>query len=122
AAGAMRVLIAGLRCATNSEAHSATDSEAQGEKMPRAVRGSVTGRPIMVLLDLLGRRWSLRVLWELRAEPLSFRALQERCGDVSPSVLNVRLAELREAGLIATTEQGYTLTVQARALGELLMP
>jgi len=76
----------------------------------------------MVLLDLLGRRWSLRVLWELRAEPLSFRALQERCGDVSPSVLNVRLAELREAGLIATTEQGYALTVQARALGELLMP
>ena len=48
---------------------------------PRApgkpVRGSRTGRPVMVLLDLLGRRMALRILWELsRAEaPLSFRAI-----------------------------------------------
>ena len=28
------------------------------------VRGSRTGRPIMVVLDVLGRRWALRVLWE----------------------------------------------------------
>ena len=32
----------------------------------RTVRGSASGRPIMVLLDLLGRRWSLRIVWELR--------------------------------------------------------
>jgi DNA-binding HxlR family transcriptional regulator len=32
----------------------------------RAVRGSKTGRPIMALLDLLGRRWTLRIAWELR--------------------------------------------------------
>jgi len=32
----------------------------------RPVRGSRTGRPIMALLDLLGRRWVLRILWELR--------------------------------------------------------
>ena len=31
-----------------------------------SVRGSRTGRPIMALLDLLGRRWTLRILWELR--------------------------------------------------------
>ncbi|HJV56497.1 MAG TPA: transcriptional regulator, partial [Methylomirabilota bacterium] len=30
------------------------------------VRGSRTGRPIMALMDLLGRRWALRVIWELR--------------------------------------------------------
>jgi len=30
------------------------------------VRGSRTGRPIMALIDLLGRRWALRVVWELR--------------------------------------------------------
>ena len=54
----------------------------------RPVRGSATGRPIMALLDLLGRRWALRVLWELRAGPVpGFRELQSRCGGVSSSVL-----------------------------------
>jgi hypothetical protein len=38
----------------------------------------------MALLDLLGRRWALRVLWELRdGEALTFRELQARCGGVS---------------------------------------
>lgn len=86
------------------------------------VRGSKTGRPIMVLLDLLGRRWSLRILWELRAGPLSFRALRSRCDGVSPSVLNTRLSELRELALLEASEDGYALTAQARALGELLLP
>ena len=35
-------------------------------KPGRRVRGSATGRPIMALLDLLGRRMTLRILWELR--------------------------------------------------------
>ncbi len=86
------------------------------------VRGSRTGRPIMALLDALGRRWSLRLLWELRQGPLSFRALRERCDDLSPSVLNARLAELRELALIEAGEDGYALTAQARALAELLLP
>ena len=37
----------------------------------RSVRGSRTGRPIMALLDLLGRRWSLRIIWELREASLT---------------------------------------------------
>lgn len=76
----------------------------------------------MALLDVLGRRWALRVLWELRAAPRSFRALQEACGGVSPSVLNSRLAELRELELVRLDDDGYVLTAQARALGELLLP
>ena len=36
----------------------------------RTVRGSRSGRPIMALLDLLGRRWTLRILWELREQAL----------------------------------------------------
>ena len=64
------------------------------------VRGSTTGRPIMVLLDLLGRRMTLRILWELRDKNLTFRALQE-AAETNPSVLNVRLKELREAHLVA---------------------
>ena len=59
----------------------------------------------MALLDLLGRRWTLRVLWELRDEPLGFRALQAACDRMSPTVLTARLGELRTAGLI-TTEGG----------------
>jgi DNA-binding HxlR family transcriptional regulator len=65
---------------------------------------------INAALDLFHRRWTLRVLWELRAGPLTFRALQASCGDISPTVLNQRLAELRDAGLVAADEAGYCLT------------
>ena len=83
----------------------------------RPVRGSRTGRPIMALLDLLGRRWTLRVIWELREGRLTFRALQEACGGVSPTVLNQRLRELRESGLVETEgAAGYGLTPLGREL------
>jgi DNA-binding HxlR family transcriptional regulator len=88
----------------------------------RAVRGSRTGRPIMALLDLLGRRWALRVLWELREEPSpTFRELQERCGAVSSSVLADRLRELGEATIVTRNDRGYILTpAGADLLGRLL--
>ncbi len=77
----------------------------------------------MALLDLLGRRWTLRVLWELRQEAPSFRALQARCHDVSSSVLSQRLAALREAGIAGPGESGgYALTPEGRALLEALAP
>ncbi|WP_410668353.1 winged helix-turn-helix transcriptional regulator [Amycolatopsis sp. cmx-4-68] len=79
------------------------------------VRGSTTGRPIMALLDLLGRRWTLRILWELRDSALTFRALQQRCDGVSSSVLATRLRELGEADLVGNAE-GYSLTGQGRSL------
>ena len=67
-------------------------------------------RPIMQLLDLLGRRWTLRILWELRdGEPVTFRALRARCDEISPSVLNERLKELREARIVEA-DGGYKLT------------
>jgi len=67
-------------------------------------------------LALFQRRWTLRVLWELRERALNFRALQAACGDVSPTVLNQRLAELREAALVETGEDGYALTPLGREL------
>ena len=89
----------------------------------RPVRGSRSGRPIMVLLDLLGRRWTLRVLWELRTGPASFRGLRERCGEVSPTVLNGRLKELRESGVVELVpDAGYRLTRAGEALLEALQP
>ena len=87
-----------------------------------AVRGSRTGRPIMALLDLLGRRWTLRVLWELRDGPLAFRALQGRCDGMSSSVLNQRLAELREAGMAERAPDGYRLTAEGARLLDGLEP
>ncbi|MFF4226012.1 winged helix-turn-helix transcriptional regulator [Streptomyces abikoensis] len=64
------------------------------------VRGSTTGRPLMAALDLFGRRWSLRILWELREGPLGFRPLQKRCDDMSSSVMRQRLTELLDAQVI----------------------
>ena len=76
----------------------------------------------MAVLDLLGRRWALRVLWELRGDPLTFRALREATGGVSPTVLNARLAELRDADLVASTRSGYELTGTGRELCVALVP
>jgi len=66
--------------------------------------------PTTELLDLLGRRWALRILWELREAPRPFGDLQERCDGMSTSVLTQRLAELRDAGLIEPGDGGYALT------------
>ena len=104
--------------ASNSKARNPTP-------MPgRPVRGSRTGRPEMALLDLLGRRWALRVLWELRCEaPLTFRELQISCGQISSSVLNDRLRELREAGIVTRERPGgYRLSDDGRDLLNALAP
>jgi DNA-binding HxlR family transcriptional regulator len=103
----------------------ASKSKARKPPAPGApVRGSTTGRPIMALLDLLGRRWSLRVLWELRTgENLTFRELQARCAEVSSSVLNDRLRELRGAGIVtAQPGNGYSLTPEGARLLQDLEP
>jgi len=92
-------------------------------KPGRPVRGSDTGRPIMALLDLLGRRWVMRIIWELRAEPLTFRELRERCDAMSPTVLNQRLQELRETRIIETAQSGgYTLSAPGVSLLQAMMP
>ena len=65
----------------------------------------------LALLDLLGRRWALRILWELRQEPATFQALQARCDSMSTSVLSQRLTEFREAQLVEKDAAGgYRLT------------
>jgi DNA-binding HxlR family transcriptional regulator len=70
----------------------------------------------MALLDLLGRRWALRILWELKKDTLTFRELQARCDAMSPSVLNQRLAELRDARIVEVADDGYRLTNEGRGL------
>jgi DNA-binding HxlR family transcriptional regulator len=77
----------------------------------------------MALLDLLGRRWTLRIGWELRdGSALTFRELQGRCDSMSASVLAERLGELRAADIVELDEGGYRLTAAGRELLELLIP
>jgi DNA-binding HxlR family transcriptional regulator len=89
-----------------------------------ALHGSRTGRPIMALLDLLGRRWTLRILWELReGRKLTSRELRAACDEASPTVLQARLSELRAAGFLdLAAEGGYSLTPLGRELCETFLP
>jgi DNA-binding HxlR family transcriptional regulator len=77
----------------------------------------------MALLDLLGRRWALRILWELRGAPLTSRALRAACDEASPTILQTRLNELREARFVELMAgAGYRLTPLGRELSEHVLP
>jgi DNA-binding HxlR family transcriptional regulator len=77
----------------------------------------------MAAMDLLGRRWALRVLWELRYGPVGARSLLERCDGLSSSTLYQRLRELREAGLVVQgADDDYALTGLGASLGDALHP
>ena len=90
--------------------------------MAKSVRGSRTGRPIMALPALRGRRWSLRIIWELREAALTSRALRTACDEASPTILQTRLTELREAGFVELTDDGYRLTEMGRELFQTFTP
>lgn len=91
-------------------------------KVGTPVRGSKTGQPIMVLFDLLGRRWAMGIVWNLNGQTCTFRELQTRCDGLSPTVLNTRLKELRAAAIVEKTPNGYGLTPQGQSLYDLLEP
>ncbi len=77
----------------------------------------------MAALDLLGRRWALRILWELRDTALGARALRDRCDGMSSSVLYERLRELSDAGLVRQRPDDlYELTALGRGLGDAIEP
>jgi len=86
------------------------------------VRGSKTGKPIMALLDLLGRTWALGIIWNLAKKTYTFRELQSLCEDISPTLLNTRLKELREAAIIEKVLGGYALTPIGQELLMLIYP
>jgi len=90
-------------------------------KLARSARTRKSRRPVMRVLDVLGHRWALRVLWELRDGPRTFRALREACDEVSPSSLNQRLAELRALGVVEAGADGYGLTASGSRLGRIVL-
>lgn len=88
----------------------------------KPVRGSKSGQPIMALLDLLGRSWAMGIIWHLYNGPSTFRKLQEYCESISPTTLNKRLKELKDAYLIERTVNGYALTRLGEELFDLIEP
>jgi DNA-binding HxlR family transcriptional regulator len=88
----------------------------------KPVRGSKSGVPVMALFDLLGRSWTLGVIWHLYSAPSTFRDLQSYCESISPTVLNRRLKELTTANLIERNVQGYVLTKKGEELYHMLSP
>jgi DNA-binding HxlR family transcriptional regulator len=79
-----------------------------------------TVKPIERTLELLGRRWALRLVWELRRSTLTFSELRTRTG-ISPSVLSARLGELVEAGVLERDGgRRYRLSGRGRELARLL--
>jgi len=80
-------------------------------------------RPIMQLIDILGKKWVLRILWELKPGPCTFRQLQSRCDDLSPTTINARIKDLCGAKFVEkTADAGYALTDQGEELIELFLP
>ena len=78
----------------------------------------------MAVLDLLGRRWSLRILWYLRdGEKRTTRNIQQACEIGSPNVLSSRLRELKGARVLSLDPKGgYQDTEQGRALLKAMGP
>lgn len=77
-------------------------------------------RPVEDALELLGRRWTLRLVWELRRSTLTFSELRRRIG-ISPSVLSARLAELADAQVIERDGgKRYRLSGRGRELARVL--
>jgi DNA-binding HxlR family transcriptional regulator len=77
-------------------------------------------RPVETALDLLGRRWALRLVWELRRNALSFSELRRRTG-ISPAVLSSRLGELATAGVLERDGgRRYRLSGSGRELARVL--
>src|SRR5258707_3657545 len=90
----------------------------------RNVRGSRSGRPIMALLDLLGRAWALQISWELRDDrSLTSGAVRAACDEASPTIIQGRLTELRDADLVELVPgDGYHLTTLGKELMENFLP
>tara|TARA_R110002049_G_scaffold219404_3_gene391083 strand:- start:4161 stop:4463 length:303 start_codon:yes stop_codon:yes gene_type:complete len=78
---------------------------------------------IAEIVDLLSKKWVMRIIWELRSHPLTFRELQAACDGLSPTVLNNRLKLLQEAQLAQRdSSRGYALTEVGQDLLEVYKP
>ncbi len=88
-----------------------------------ATAGATSSRPIMQLIDLLGTKWMMRILWEMNSGPCTFRELQDRCGGISPTMINNRMKDLIAENLVdKDSPSGYQLTELGKELVLLFSP
>jgi DNA-binding HxlR family transcriptional regulator len=81
------------------------------------------GAALLALFDVLGKRWTLRIIWALRGEAMTYRPLAAAIPDMSTAMLTQRLRELRAAGLVEHEHgAGYRLTPLGRDLLAHLAP
>ncbi|MEL6689687.1 MAG: helix-turn-helix domain-containing protein [Pseudomonadota bacterium] len=79
--------------------------------------------PIRDILDPVGDKWSILVVFALGQEPHRFSALQTRIPDVSKKMLTQTLRSLERDGLILREDLGgfpRRVTYRLSALGETL--
>lgn len=77
-------------------------------------------RPVLESLELLGRRWALRIVWELRRDAMGFSELRSRTA-ISSSVLAQRLRELTAGGVLERDpNRRYRLSPAGRDLARVL--
>ena len=50
--------------------------------------------------DLLGRRWSLSIVWASHAGATRFNEFRQAVGEIPPRTLAARLLELEQAGVL----------------------
>jgi DNA-binding HxlR family transcriptional regulator len=75
-----------------------------------------TPEPLAAVVEVLARRGVLTVVTVLTRGPASYRAL-ERHAEVSGSVLQQRLRDLRQLGVVEVSESGdYRLSAEGRKL------
>lgn len=76
---------------------------------------------IHAAMDLLGQRWTMRVIWELEPGPLGFLELRRRMGNCSSSVLADRLVTLAAAQVVEKqTDRTYRITTTGQSLAQAL--
>ena len=84
--------------------------------------------PVARALDVIGEKWSLLILRDLKRKgPLRFQALEQGLPGVAPNTLSARLKLLEAQGVIATRlyerhppRYEYYLTDKGKALGPVL--
>ncbi|MET4050286.1 MULTISPECIES: helix-turn-helix domain-containing protein [unclassified Rhodococcus (in: high G+C Gram-positive bacteria)] len=74
-------------------------------------------------MDLLGQRWSLRIVWELEAGQMGFLELRRRMDNCSSSMLAERLRQLQDAGIVEkNAKRAYELSFAGIRLSQALEP
>lgn len=56
--------------------------------------------PMELGLNILGGRWTLRILWQLSKEPVRFRELQRRLRPITTKTLTQQLRTLESQGMV----------------------